>query len=581
MFWIGLPTSVRRSLTISFGKPNDDDDCFVSAHASDDEDEDDDDRHDKYHHEGYRTRMMANKRIKGLIVLLCLVVLFWIHRCVAVRRDDREALYAKARAFLQERDAKHKAKTIQDSQNQVWSLKLESIFNVNRLQQAEENIRLLLKDWMHQVNIEIRGNLHGGIRWVRPYMLPSGKDLDKNEAHTQQDPALYETIKRQNERMTWQAEFTSLLEHYKGDLPGPPVDYTNPDKYRYPPLMEALPTTGGYPRMISLGDMMDAWDQDKDNMGVITETLQHFDFSDLKEMAVAKRFRDAMLPFKLYNVPELARATALWTDEYVAQGMAESNLGLCQESPNNFFAFYVQPKWNEFSMGLPPTNNNDFDYQKWSQHAIYADNKPLASDQPHFYWQVGVKAGERNRPKDLWSFISRDLPSFSANETNFILFNPEEQKGIQCRFGERGVVAATHYDGGRNMVGMVTGAKRYILSPPNACDKLGVSPGHAASPLVRHSSLNFGHFKFLNDPKLNEGMSQEERAWLERASMAPAVETVLKAGEILYIPSFWFHYIVSLQKSAQCNVRSGEDEEPHIEFGGYKDVTQMCQPIDI
>lgn len=46
-------------------------------------------------------------------------------------------------------------------------------------------------------------------------------------------------------------------------------------------------------------------------------------------------------------------------------------------------------------------------------------------------------------------------------------------------------------------------------------------------------------------------MPEGERAWLEKASQSMAIETVLKAGEVLYIPSHWFHYIISLQKSAQ------------------------------
>lgn len=29
-------------------------------------------------------------------------------------------------------------------------------------------------------------------------------------------------------------------------------------------------------------------------------------------------------------------------------------------------------------------------------------------------------------------------------------------------------------------------------------------------------------------------------------------------GEMLYIPSFWFHYIISQDASIQCNARSGE-----------------------
>jgi hypothetical protein len=59
---------------------------------------------------------------------------------------------------------------------------------------------------------------------------------------------------------------------------------------------------------------------------------------------------------------------------------------------------------------------------------------------------------------------------------------------------------------------------------------------------------------------------------LKIASDAPTLSTVLKAGEVLYIPSHWFHYIVSLQKSAQCNTRSGINEEGNPVFGGLTDV---------
>jgi Cupin-like domain len=69
-------------------------------------------------------------------------------------------------------------------------------------------------------------------------------------------------------------------------------------------------------------------------------------------------------------------------------------------------------------------------------------------------------------------------------------------------------------------------------------------------------------------------MSLEERAWLTRAASSQAVETVLKQGEVLYIPSHWFHYIISLQKSAQCNVRSGIDLEGTTQFGGRREVEE-------
>jgi hypothetical protein len=146
------------------------------------------------------------------------------------------------------------------------------------------------------------------------------------------------------------------------------------------------------------------------------------------------------------------------------------------------------------------------------------------------------------------------------------------QKGIQCRFGERGVTAATHFDSGRNMVAMMKGAKRYILSPPRECSKLGVVTGKG-NPIFRHSMLNFGHLNEMS----NADMPSDEREWLERSADALAIDTVLKAGEVLYIPSHWFHYITSLQTSAQCNVRSGIDVEGDSFFGGQAEATRLCE----
>ena len=82
--------------------------------------------------------------------------------------------------------------------------------------------------------------------------------------------------------------------------------------------------------------------------------------------------------------------------------------------------------------------------------------------------------------------------------------------------------------------------------------------------------LNFGHINHMVDPN----MPREEREWMEHSGTASALSTVVKAGEVLYIPSHWFHYITSLQKSAQCNVRSGIDKEGDEVFGGIADVIQ-------
>lgn len=356
----------------------------------------------------------------------------------------------------------------------------------------------------------------------------------------------------------WQSEAETRNENV-----GPSVDYTE-HKYEYPDLIFEPPNDGSYPPLEQMSSIFETWGQDDlDNPPeTLVEVLQHFDFQDPEQINAAVKYRDLELPFKVYNVPELTKANKKWTDEYVASnfnggfdGMPQS-MGSCSQSVDNFFAFHRPEIWDVKLLGPPPSLMLRWTFDKWARHAVYADAVGLAVSEKHYYWQSGVSKQERLQGKDEWTFVSRDLPSFSSPDPTFFGFNPPEQKGIQCRFGERGVTAATHYDGGRNMIAMITGAKRYILSPPNACPKLGIvsSKRH---PSYRHSMLNFGRVTLLEkaDPGVN--MSDREKGWLKISGEAPTLSTVLKQGEVLYVPSHWFHYIVSLQKSAQCNTRSG------------------------
>jgi hypothetical protein len=479
--------------------------------------------------------------------------------------------------------------------------KLEHAFSEERNHRKETGaltlVRKILHEWLQDVDKEILHNVrYGGPRWIRPYLLPPMPDSPEDNRLAEkihwrrprndgeQNSIGFFSVDRMETRMAWRDEFDAMSPQEQQR--GPPVDYTQADKYRYPNLLVTTPEIGTYPPLSSLEEIMRMWHQDEDFIGVFEETLMHFNYSVPAELAAATLFRDSEVPFKLYDVPEIVQVGTRWTDQYLAQHFSSHSgvhrdengnvlaSGIAQESPNNYFAFFIPKLWDVDSMGLPPTRNNDWTFSEWAKHAHYADATSLAADQPHFYWQAGVPPEERFREPDTWTFITRDLPLMSSTNATFLTFNPMEQKGIQCRFGERGVVAATHYDGGRNMVAMITGAKRYILSPPNQCSKLGIFTSKK-SPIYRHSLLNFGHIKHLNNDKSStkaDGMSPEERAWLERASVSQAVQTVLKAGEVLYIPSHWFHYIISLQKSAQCNVRSGIDKVGTTAFGGFSEV---------
>ena len=362
---------------------------------------------------------------------------------------------------------------------------------------------------------------------------------------------------------------------------GPKVDYTQ-HKYSYPELMFEPPIDGSYPPLEDMSKIFEFWGQDDLDSPpeIIAEVLQHFDYQNPDELAAAEKYRDLELPFKVYNVPEVKDAGVKWTDEYVAANFDDGNEddtpqshGSAQQSVDSFFAFYYPERWDVDLLGPTPSVDIPWTFDKWARHAVYADEVGLNSNEKHYYYQSGVPREERLQKRMHWTFVSRDLPSFSSPEPTFFGFNPPAQKGIQCRFGERGVTAATHYDGGRNMIAMMTGAKRYILSPPIACPKLGIVSSRR-HPSFRHSMLNFGRVTLLDktDTTTSVRMSDREREWLRIAAGAPTLSTVLKAGEVLYVPSHWFHYITSLQKSAQCNTRAGIHEEGNPNFGGLKDV---------
>jgi hypothetical protein len=238
--------------------------------------------------------------------------------------------------------------------------------------------------------------------------------------------------------------------------------------YKIPNDMAAQPADD-YPQYASLLSTIEAWNPDNpDRPAVFIEKLQHFNYSDPKEREIAGRYRDAEVPFKLYNVPEVDVITQKWTDDYLT-GIFEKEAHRVEVADANHFMFWthgsmknIDPKWK------PPTETIKMSFTEWRKIAAEADKSKLRNDTKHYYFHANAGAGDRQH-----TFIARDLTFFATDHENFFITNVPANKGIQCRFGMRGIIAETHYDGGRNMVAMLKGQKRYILNPPYACKYLG------------------------------------------------------------------------------------------------------------
>ena len=256
----------------------------------------------------------------------------------------------------------------------------------------------------------------------------------------------------------WEAE--AKLSSAKGRRRGPQVDYTKHD-YKYPEIVAVPPRDGSYPAMTAMSNVFATWGQDDLDAPpeTLVEVLQHFDYQDPEQMEVristrefrpicnqhkycnvqitslliapstqaAIRYRDLELPFKVYNVPEVIAANVKWTDEYVAAHFngdnddddAPESHGACQQSVDNFFAFHRASAWSVKLLGPPPSLDLDWTYDRWARHAVYADEARLPPTEQHYYWQSGVDREERLRGRKHWTFVSRDLPSFSSPEPTF------------------------------------------------------------------------------------------------------------------------------------------------------------------
>lgn len=106
---------------------------------------------------------------------------------------------------------------------------------------------------------------------------------------------------------------------------------------------------------------------------------------------------------------------------------------------------------------------------------------------------------------------------------------------VECRFGYRGTRVEAHFDTYDNLVMLGTGERLYVLAPPEECNKLSVS---RTPSRLRHSIVDW----------------TSRRVWRSHPfRTARGVAVKLSAGDVLRIPPFWFHFIVSLTATAQCS----------------------------
>jgi hypothetical protein len=212
------------------------------------------------------------------------------------------------------------------------------------------------------------------------------------------------------------------------------------------PAVDLKPSFDEYPVYTNLLDIIVSWNPDNpDPPASFNETLQHFNYSDPVEQAAAVRYREAEVPFKLYDVPEFNEVVAKWTDEYLISNMESSRVSKrVDRSESNHFKKWQVKGSAQKDVKRPTEVFQNVKFQDWLQLAHYADDVRLSSEQPHYYFLANDGVGREGR-----NFISRDLPLFSTRIPNLFVTDVNANKAIGCRFSTRGVISEDHYDNGK------------------------------------------------------------------------------------------------------------------------------------
>jgi hypothetical protein len=296
------------------------------------------------------------------------------------------------------------------------------------------------------------------------------------------------------------------------------------------------PPEEGYPKHYSMIDITNNWNTDSTDIPAHHyDSICHFDHQNATQLAQAYRYRDADLPFIVFNIPELDEVVTKWSDIEYLKKLLGSRTFSAEKSKDNHFMYWNKPrggfkKTSEGKNWIEPTEHVPMQFQTWLDLAVREHNHSL-TEREHMYFRLNSLSDSK--------FLFDELPFFKP-EKNLFLVDPDQQRGIHCRFGMRSVAAEAHFDAARNAVVQLGGLRRWIMTHPQECKNMHMLlNGH---PSARHTAVDWSKPDLEKFPDFKKLRGHE---------------VILQPGDYLYVPTYWLHAIVSIDVNYQCNTRSG------------------------
>jgi hypothetical protein len=177
--------------------------------------------------------------------------------------------------------------------------------------------------------------------------------------------------------------------------------------------------------------ILDNWNPDDTTIPPFHyNSLCYFDYQT--ELHKALNYRNAELPFIVYNTPEVESVVKRWDDlNYLNEKIGPKRKYKTSTSEDNHFMYYNRPDNKgqyKDQLGRPwkkPTGQTDMTFREWIEKATVEHNKSL-EEREHYYFRVSTDGPSH------WLFD--ELPFFQPKKS-FFMVQPSDQKGIHCRFG--------------------------------------------------------------------------------------------------------------------------------------------------
>ena len=289
--------------------------------------------------------------------------------------------------------------------------------------------------------------------------------------------------------------------------------------------LPACPDAPAYPQTVPMVELLNNWNPDDTAVPPRHyNTLCRFDYQ--RDYDLATRYQEAEVPFVVHNIPALDDAAANWQTPGYLEERLEDQPFRVEISATNHFLYHNRGRSPDY---VPPTRVERWTYTQWLDKVKETSHANASTE--HYYFRVS---------QNEHAMIQEDLSSvFDMSKPNFFLRDPRKTKGIHCRFGAPSVLADAHYDGHNNMIALLAGTRRWILAPPAECQHAYLRP--LGDPSARHSEVNWSAPDLKKFPLF---------------AQMQGLEVILTPGEVLYVPSYWIHFISNLDVNAQCNVRN-------------------------